>query len=68
MEQRVPRDINECKTIESIKEEMDNLLPIVDKWFNAYIHYEEMYSSFEEKLNTLQQIEQTKQEEIKDVN
>lgn len=68
MEQRQPKLIDECTTIESIKEEMENLSPIVEKWFNAYIYYEELYSAFEDKLELLLNINQTKDEEIKNVN
>jgi hypothetical protein len=63
MEQRQPRNIDDCTTIESIKEEMENLEPLVGKWFSAYIYYEEMYSAFEDKLNLLLNIEQAKQED-----
>jgi hypothetical protein len=62
MEQRQPRPIGECETVESIKEEMANLEPIIDKWFSAYLYYDEMYTDFQEKLDLMLKLEETKQE------
>jgi hypothetical protein len=67
MQQREPKKIDDCTTIESIKEEMENLAPIVEKWFNAYIYYEDMYSAFEDKLGLMLNINENKEEEIEDV-
>ena len=61
------KNIDDCTTIESVKEQMENLAPLVAKWFNAYIYYEDMYSAFEDKLKLMLNINENKEEEIKNV-